>query len=88
MFGLLLMLLLSGVGPSQKSDGSLPASLRDDMGSIPVRHVGFRLELDKLALGKICAEYFSVPCQFSFHQMLHAHPSSEVGKIGQVVADV
>jgi hypothetical protein len=49
-------------------------------------HVGF--VVDKVALGQVFSQYFSFPCQFSFHQMLHTHLSSGAGSIGQLVADV
>jgi hypothetical protein len=44
--------------------------------------------VDKVALGLVISEYFGFPCQFSFHQMLHIHPSSGAGTIGQLLADV
>jgi hypothetical protein len=34
-------------------------------------HVGF--VVDKVALGQVFSEYFSFPCQSSFHQILHPH---------------
>jgi hypothetical protein len=34
-------------------------------------NVGF--VVDKVALGQIFSEYFSFPCQSSFHQILHPH---------------
>jgi hypothetical protein len=45
--------------------------------------VGF--VVDKVALGQVFSEYFSFPCQSSFHQLLHNHLrlSSEAGTIGQ-----
>jgi hypothetical protein len=33
--------------------------------------------IDKVALGQVFSEYFSFPCQFSFHRLLHTiiyHP--------------
>jgi hypothetical protein len=48
--------------------------------------VGF--VVGKAALGQDFSEYFSYPCQFSFHQLLHIHPSSRDGTISQLVADV
>jgi hypothetical protein len=45
----------------------------------------------KVVLGQVFSEYFSVPCQFSFHRLLHTHHhhlSSGAGTIGQLVADV
>jgi hypothetical protein len=53
-----------------------------------LRDVGF--VVDKVALGQVFTEYFGFPCQFSFHRLLHIqhHLSSEVGTIGQLVADV
>jgi hypothetical protein len=46
-------------------------------------HVGF--VVDKVALGQVFSEYFSFPCQSSFHQLLHSHHplSSGAGTIGQ-----
>jgi hypothetical protein len=41
-----------------------------------------------MALGQVFSEYFGFPCQFSFHQLLHTHPSSGAGIMGQLVADV
>jgi hypothetical protein len=51
-------------------------------------HVGFVVE--KVVLGQVFSEYFSFPCQFSFHRLLHTHHrvSSGAGTIGQTVADV
>jgi hypothetical protein len=34
-------------------------------------HVGF--VVDKVALGQVFSEYFSFPCQSSFHQFLQIH---------------
>jgi hypothetical protein len=34
-------------------------------------HVGF--VVDKVALGQVFSEWFSFPCQPSFHQILHHH---------------
>jgi hypothetical protein len=48
--------------------------------------VGF--VVDKAALAQVFSEYFTFPCQFSFHQMLHTHLSSGAITIGQIVADV
>jgi hypothetical protein len=36
--------------------------------------VGF--VVDKVALGQVFCEYFGFPCQSSFHQLLHNHPTS------------
>jgi hypothetical protein len=33
--------------------------------------VGF--VVDEVALGQVFSEYFSFPCQSSFHQILHPH---------------
>jgi hypothetical protein len=33
--------------------------------------VGF--VVDKVALEQVFSEYFSLPCQFSFHRLLHTH---------------
>jgi hypothetical protein len=60
---------------------------------IPRRRSGFETRschvMDKEALGQVVSAYFSFPCQFSFHQLLHTHQlSSGAGKIGQLVADV
>jgi hypothetical protein len=50
-------------------------------------HVGF--VVDKVALGQVSSEYFSFPCQFSFHRLLHIHHlSSGAGTIVHLVADV
>jgi hypothetical protein len=46
-------------------------------------HVGS--VVDKVELGQVCSEYFGFPCHFSFHQLLHIHPSSGAGTIGQLV---
>jgi hypothetical protein len=45
--------------------------------------VGF--VVDKVALRQVFSEYFSFPCQSSFHQLLHNQPhlSSGAGTIGQ-----
>jgi hypothetical protein len=50
--------------------------------------VGF--VVDKVAMGQVFSEYFSFPCQFSFHRLLHSHHhlSSGAGTIGQLVADI
>jgi hypothetical protein len=41
--------------------------------------------VEKVALGQVFSEYFSFPCQSSFHQLLHNHhhQSSGAGAIGQ-----
>jgi hypothetical protein len=45
--------------------------------------------VDKVTLGQVFFfEYFSFPCQFSFHRLLHTHLSSGAGTRGQLVADV
>jgi hypothetical protein len=46
-------------------------------------HVGFMV--DKVALGHVFSEYFGLPCQFAFHQLLHNHPhlSSGACTLGQ-----
>jgi hypothetical protein len=41
-----------------------------------------------MTLDKVSSECFDFLCQFSFHQMLHTHPSSGACKISQLVADV
>jgi hypothetical protein len=46
-------------------------------------YVGF--VVDKMILGQVSSQYFGFPCQFSFHQIHHAHPSFGAGT---VVADV
>jgi hypothetical protein len=38
-------------------------------------------------LGQVSSEYFGFPCQFLFHQMLHTHPPSGAGTVGQLVAN-
>jgi hypothetical protein len=48
--------------------------------------VGF--VVGKVALGQVFSEYFGLPCQFSFHRLLHTHLSSGAGTIGQLVADI
>jgi hypothetical protein len=44
----------------------------------------------QVALGQVFSEYFSFPCQFSSHQLLHTHHhlSSGTGTIGQIVASL
>jgi hypothetical protein len=46
-------------------------------------HVGFVVE--KVALGQVFSDYFGVPCQSSFHQLLYIqhHLSSGAGTRGQ-----
>jgi hypothetical protein len=54
-------------------------------------HCHLGLVVDKVALGQVFSKYFSFPCQFSFHQLLHIHPhhlSSGAGTIGQIVANI
>jgi hypothetical protein len=46
------------------------------------------LWVDEAVLGQVLSEYFGLPYQFSFHQMLHTHLSSSAGSIGQLVADL
>jgi hypothetical protein len=42
-----------------------------------------------VARRQVTSEYFSFPCQFSFHRLLHIHHlSSGAGTIGQIVADI
>jgi hypothetical protein len=49
--------------------------------------VGF--VVDKVALVERFSEYFSFPCKFSFHRLLHIHHlSSGAGTLGQSVADI
>jgi hypothetical protein len=64
--------------------------LRLPLAAAPVRfqlgHGGF--VVDRVALGQVFSEYFGFSCQFSFHQLLHIHLPSGIGKIGQTVADV
>jgi hypothetical protein len=45
--------------------------------------VGF--VVDKVVLGQVFSMYFGLPCQSSFHQLLHNHPhlSSGASTIGQ-----
>jgi hypothetical protein len=47
-------------------------------------HVGF-VE-DKVALGQVFYDYFSFPCQLSFHQILHHYNHPGFGTIGLLVA--
>jgi hypothetical protein len=62
-----------------------PASHRGGQGS--PGHVGF--VVNKVALGQVFPEYFSFPCQFSFHLLLHTHHlSSDAGTVGQLMVDV
>jgi hypothetical protein len=49
-------------------------------------HVGF--VVDKVALGHVFSEYFSLPYYFSFPRMLYTDVSSGAGTIDQSVADV
>jgi hypothetical protein len=51
-------------------------------------HVGF--VVGKVAREHVFCEYFGLPCQFSFHRMLHIHHhlSSGADTIGQKVTDV
>jgi hypothetical protein len=50
-------------------------------------HVGS--VVDKVALGQVFSEYFSFPCQFSVHRLLHTHHlPSGADSIAQLVADV
>jgi hypothetical protein len=51
---------------------------------VRTEHVGF--VVDKVALGQVFSEYFSFPCQSSFHQFLHHHNHPGVGTIGLLVA--
>jgi hypothetical protein len=46
--------------------------------------------VDKVTLEQVFSQYFGLPCQFSFHRLLHIHHhlSSGVGTMGQLVADV
>jgi hypothetical protein len=41
--------------------------------------VGF--VVDKVALGQVFSEYFGIPCQSSFHQLLHNHPHYHLGLV-------
>jgi hypothetical protein len=52
------------------------------------RHLGF--VVDKVALGQVSSEYFSIPCQFSFHRLhdIQHHPSTGAGTVGKIVADI
>jgi hypothetical protein len=66
------------------SSGWSLASNRGAPGSIPGL-VKWNLVV-KVALRQVFSEYFSFPCQSSFHQLLHNHPhlSSGAGTIGQM----
>jgi hypothetical protein len=44
--------------------------------------------VDKVTLGQVLSEYFCFPYQFSFHQLLHAHLSSEAGTVAPLEAGV
>jgi hypothetical protein len=48
--------------------------------------VGFVVE--KVELGQDFSEYYSFPCQFSFHRLLYTHLSSGADAIGQKMSDV
>jgi hypothetical protein len=37
--------------------------------------------MDSLILGHVFSKYFSFPCQFSFHQLLHIHELSAIGRM-------
>jgi hypothetical protein len=37
--------------------------------------------VDKVELGQVFSEYFSFPCQSSFHQLLHNHPHLSSGVV-------
>jgi hypothetical protein len=66
---------------------TVPYLRRLDAGFDPrSSHVGF--VVDRGAVRKVSPEYFRVPCQFSFHQMLHTHLSSGAGTIVQLVVGV
>jgi hypothetical protein len=70
--------------------------LRRLVAGFPQRRPGFeprsghvRSVVDKVPLGQVFFEYFGLPCQFSFHRLLHTHHlSTGAGTIGQLVADV
>jgi hypothetical protein len=44
--------------------------------------------VDKEVLRQVFSEYFGLLFPSKFHQMLHTHPSSGAGTIGQLVADI
>jgi hypothetical protein len=46
--------------------------------------------VDKVEIGQVFSEYFSFPCQLSFHRLLHIHRHLSSGTVttGQLVADV
>jgi hypothetical protein len=47
------------------------------------RSVHVRFVVENLVLRQVLSKYFSFPCQFSFHQMLHfSHLSSRAGTVG------
>jgi hypothetical protein len=48
-------------------------------------HVGF--VVDKVALRQVFSDYFSFPCQFSYHLMPYTHPASGAGTMCQTVSD-
>jgi hypothetical protein len=56
-------------GPCPSSDGPLPASYRGGPGSSP-NHVMWDLWWTKRNWGRFSP---SIPCQFSFHRLLHTH---------------
>jgi hypothetical protein len=43
--------------------------------------------MDKVALGQVFSEYFSLPCQSSFNQLLHNHHHLSSGA-GTIVAAI
>jgi hypothetical protein len=48
--------------------------------------VGF--VVDEVDLRRVFSEYLGLPCQFSFHRLLHIFISAGAGTIGPLLADV
>jgi hypothetical protein len=43
--------------------------------------------MDKVVLGQVSTKHFDLPCQFTFHQILHTQLTFVVGITGQLVAN-
>jgi hypothetical protein len=78
---------VQGILPTVLSFGAVPY-LRRLVSGFDSRSGHARFVVDKVALGHVFSEYFSFPCQFSYHEIVHTHLSSGTGTIGQLVAEV
>jgi hypothetical protein len=62
--------------------------LANKRGFTKKKKINVGIVVKQMAMGQVSSELFGFPCQLSFRRLLHNHPSSEEGTIGQLLADV